>query len=58
MDHAEQVLEEVEKPFEVRLAEQKAADAKRDEALAEKRRLENPAAPHLVNLNEDPQLSQ
>ena len=37
---------------------QKEADKKRDEANAEKRKKENPKAPHLVNLNEDPQLSQ
>lgn len=33
---------------------QKEADKKRDEANAEKRKKENPKAPHLVNLNEDP----
>ena len=58
MDHAEKELEELETPFEQKLAAQKEADKKRDEAQAEKRKLENPKAPHLVNLNEDPQLSQ
>ena len=44
----------METPFEQKLAEQKAADAVRDEALEKKRKKENPKAPHLVNLNEDP----
>ena len=44
----------METPFEQKLAEQKKADALRDAALEEKRKKENPKAPHLVNLNEDP----
>jgi len=43
----------METPFEQKLAEQKAADAVRDKVLDEKRKKENPKAPHLVNLNED-----
>lgn len=58
LDHAEQALEEMEKPFEQKLAEQKAADAKREEERQAKQKLEDPRAPHLTNLNEDPQLSQ
>jgi len=54
LDHSQQALEEMEKPFEEKLAEQKAADAKREEELAEQRKLEDPRAPHLTNLNEDP----
>lgn len=44
----------METPFEQKLAEQKEADRKRDAALEEKRKKENPRAPHLMNLNEDP----
>ena len=44
----------METPFEQKLAEQKAADAVRDEKHEKKRKKENPKAPHLVNLNEDP----
>jgi len=57
-EHAQHELEEMEKPFAQKLAEQKEADRKRDEEAAARRELENPRAPHLVNLNEDPQLSQ
>lgn len=58
MDHHEKAMEEIEKPFEQRLAEQKAVDEVKNKELEEKKKLENPRAPHLVNLNEDPQLSQ
>jgi hypothetical protein len=54
MEHADEQLKEMETPFEQKLAEQKASDAKRDEVLEEKRKKENPKAPHLANLNEDP----
>lgn len=57
MDHAEHEIQELEKPFEQKLAEQKEADRIKNEEMAKKRKLENPKAPHLVNLNEDPQLS-
>jgi hypothetical protein len=58
LDHAEHEIEELEKPFEQKLAEQKQADKIRDAVNAEKRKLEDPRAPHLTNLNEDPFLSQ
>jgi hypothetical protein len=47
----------MEKPFEEKLAEQKVADDKIHEEMAAKKKLEDPRAPHMVNLNEDPQLS-
>ena len=53
MNHADDQLADMEKPFEQKLAESKEADKKRDAALEEKRKRENPKAPHLVNLNED-----
>lgn len=43
--------------YERKLADQKQEDAKRDEELAEKKKLENKREPHFCNLNEDPQLS-
>jgi|APSaa5957512535_1039671.scaffolds.fasta_scaffold198389_2 hypothetical protein len=54
MEHAEEQLNEFETPFEQKLAEQKEADRLRDVKLEEKRKNENPRAPHLANLNEDP----
>lgn len=53
MNHADEQLADMEKPFEQKLAESKEADKKRDAALEEKKKRENPKAPHLVNLNED-----
>lgn len=43
--------------FEEKLKKEKEKDLKHKEELDEKRRQENPRAPHLTNLNEDPQLS-
>lgn len=57
MNHAEQEIEAMDN-FEEKLKKEKEANRIRDEELAKKRELENPKAPHLVNLNEDPQLSQ
>ncbi len=44
--------------FEEKLAEQKKADIIKLEEQEEKKKKENKRAPHLMNLNEDPQLSQ
>jgi len=57
MNHAEQELEEMEN-FDAKLKQQKENDKEKNEAMNEKRKAENPRAPHLTNLNEDPQLSQ
>lgn len=58
MEEREKLMEEMDKPYEQKLAEQKEADKKHQEEMDERKLKENPRAPHLVNLNEDPQLSQ
>ena len=59
MDHTEKEIEEMEEDnFEKKLAEQKEQDKIHEREKDEKKRLENKKAPHLTNLNEDPQLSQ
>ena len=60
MEHAEQELNEREKPWEQRLAEQREKDEedRRDEEKEKHEKiLMNKRDPHLTNLNEDPQLS-
>lgn len=57
MDHTQKEIEEMEN-FEQKLAEQKEADKQKAIEHDEKKKKENKRAPHLVNLNEDPQLSQ
>lgn len=54
MDHSVQQIEELEQDFDYKLKKQKEADEIKNEALEEKRKLENKAEPHLANLNEDP----
>jgi hypothetical protein len=44
--------------FDKKLAAQKEQDKIKEREKEEKMRLENKKAPHLTNLNEDPQLSQ
>ena len=44
--------------FEEKLAQQKEEEKIKKAELDEKAKLENKRAPHLTNLNEDPQLSQ
>ena len=44
--------------FDTKLAETKEADLVREAEKAEEKKLQNRKAVHLVNLNEDPQLSQ
>jgi hypothetical protein len=56
MEHAEQQMADIQ-DFDARLAETKEDDKRKDLEAEEKRRRENRKAPHLVNLNEDPQLS-
>jgi hypothetical protein len=54
MDHSVQQIEELEQDFDYKLKKQKEADEIKNEALEQKRKLENKAEPHLANLNEDP----
>lgn len=54
MDHTVHEIEEMEQDFDYKLKKQKEADEEKNIALEEKKRLENKAAPHLTNLNEDP----
>jgi len=57
MEHAEQELNEREKPWEQRLAEQREKDEedRRDEEKEKHEKiLMNKRDPHLTNLNEDP----
>jgi len=44
----------MEQDFDYKLKKQKEADEEKAVALNEKKKLENPAEPHLTNLNEDP----
>lgn len=44
--------------FDAKLQQQKEQNAQQDVLIAEKEKRENRRAPHLTNLNEDPQLSQ
>jgi len=55
---AQKEIDDMETPFEQKLAAQKELDKLKAEERAEQLKRENPRAPHLVNLNEDPQLSQ
>ena len=57
MDHQEQQMKETQN-FDEKLQQEKAENAIKDQELAEKAKRENKRAPHLTNLNEDPQLSQ
>ena len=57
MNHAEEEIENMDN-FEEKLKKEKEASKIHQEEMAIKKKLENPQAPHLTNLNEDPQLSQ
>lgn len=57
MEHQEEELQDREN-FDAKLQQQKELNAQQDEVIAEKQKRENKRAPHLTNLNEDPQLSQ
>lgn len=58
MDHAQQELEDMEGDFEKKLEQEKVNNVEKEKELQEKQKKENKREPHLVNLNEDPQLSQ
>ena len=58
MEAAEAQIDEMELDFDKKLELQKIEDAKKDEEMEIKKKLENKREPHLCNLNEDPQLSQ
>ena len=59
MDHTEQEINDMEEDnYEKKLAEEKEQNKIKEAEKAEKAKLENKRAPHLANLNEDPQLSQ
>lgn len=57
MDHAQEQIDEIEKPWEQKLKEEKEANLVKQAEADEKKKRENKRAPHLVNINEDPQLS-
>jgi hypothetical protein len=57
MNHADEEIEALDN-FDEKLKAEKEKISKQKEEMDEKRKKENPRAPHLVNLNEDPQLSQ
>jgi len=54
MEAAEAQIDEMELDFDKKLELQKIEDAKKDEEMEIKRKLENKREPHLCNLNEDP----
>lgn len=58
MDHAQQELEDMEGDFEKKLEQEKVNNVEKEKEHQEKQKKENKREPHLVNLNEDPQLSQ
>jgi len=57
MDHAQEQIDDLEKPWEEKLKEEKEANKKKEAAAQEQKKKENKRAPHLVNINEDPQLT-
>lgn len=54
MEAAEAQIDEMELDFDKKLELQKIEDAKKDEEMEIKKKLENKREPHLCNLNEDP----
>ena len=57
MDHQEAQMQEMQN-FDEKLKKEKEHNAAQDAVLLEKQKRENKRAPHLSNLNEDPQVSQ
>lgn len=57
MEENTKAVEEMEKPWEQKLAEEKERSQKQSEEVQQIMRNDNRRVPHLTNLNEDPQLT-